>query len=238
MRVAGVVLATGSAAAALSPLSLIGGVPMLAWAVSALRAGGATDQLVVVVDPAGAAEAEIRQALDRSVPGHDALVVAGGPGRHAALHRALSIVESRIETVVLHDACRPLAAADLVTRVLAVVRAGAVAAVPAVEVTETVKELDPAGRVAATVPRESLRRLQTPQAVRRSVLAAAHAGCRIAYPATDDILALTPGGTAPAIVAGDDAAFPVIDLADLALAEAVIGGSRAGVRRREGRRDR
>ena len=228
------VLATGPAAA-LDPLSLIGGVPMLAWAVSALRAGGAADQLVVVVDPVGgAAPAGVRAALDRSVPGHGAQVVAGGPGRHAAVHRALSTVESRIETVVLHEVCRPLAAGELVARVLDAVRAGAAAAVPAVDVTETVKELDRAGRVAATVPRELLRRVQTPQAVRRSVLAAAHAGCR-GDPVGDDELALTPGGTAAVTVDGDHAAFPVASPADLALAEAVIGGSREGVRRPGGR---
>ncbi len=72
-----------------------------------------------------------------------------------------------VEIVVLHDPHRPLAPASLVTAVVAAVRAGADAAVPVVEVTETVKEVDADGRIVRTVPRDELVQLQYPRAVRR-----------------------------------------------------------------------
>jgi 2-C-methyl-D-erythritol 4-phosphate cytidylyltransferase len=98
---------------------------------------------------------------------------------------------------------------------------GAPAAVPAVEVTETVKQLDAAGRVESTVARESLLQLQAPRAVRRSLLDAAHAHCAPADLATDEI-ALVPPGTPLTTVTGDHDAFPIVRAADLALAGAVL----------------
>jgi 2-C-methyl-D-erythritol 4-phosphate cytidylyltransferase len=220
MRVAGVVFATHSAAGGPAALSPLGGRPMVVWGVSALAAAGTLDQVVVVV--AGGAADSIGRALDGLLPSHCVLVVGGAPTRHESLHHVLSILDSSIEMAVLHDACRPLAPPAVVSRVVSAVEGGAPAAVPVVEVTETVKELDEAGRVGRTVPRESLVRVQAPQAVRRSLLDAAHAGCGAADLTADDDGALVPAGFPVQTVPGDHAAFPVLHPADLALAEAVL----------------
>jgi 2-C-methyl-D-erythritol 4-phosphate cytidylyltransferase len=141
------------------------------------------------------------------------LVVLAGPG-HDGFHSALSQVEA-CRIVVLHDAHRPLAPPELVTRVVEAVRAGADAAVPVVEVTETVKEVGPTGRILRTVPRETLVQVQTPRAVRTSVLVAAHRACRPGDP-------LVPESARVVTVAGAADAFPVRDGHDLALAAAVL----------------
>jgi 2-C-methyl-D-erythritol 4-phosphate cytidylyltransferase len=192
---------------------------MLAWAVSALVDAGCVEQIVVVTD---AAAPLVRQVLDGYLPDQPAVVIGSGPSRHASLHRALSIIESQFEIVVLHEASRPLAPPDVVSRVVGAVLGGAPAAVPVVEVTETVKELDPEGRVVRTVPRESVARVQGPQAVRRSLLDAAHARCGPAELTTDEAGALVPPGTSPVTVQGDHDAFPVLHPADLTLAQAVL----------------
>ena len=163
--------------------------------------------------------------LDACVPGHGAVVLDGGASRHASLHRGLSGLDARVETVVVHDASRPLAPADLVVRVVRAVHDGADLAVPVLEVTETVKELDAAGRIVRTVPRESLVRVQTPQAVRRAVLAAAHLGCPADLRPDDDGLLAGPGARVVA-VDGDDDAFAVVRGPDLSLAEAVLARRR------------
>ena len=111
------------------------------------------------------------------------------------------------ELVVLHDPHRPLAPASLVAAVVAAVRAGADAAVPAVEVSETVKEVDPAGRIVRTLPRDELVQLQYPRAVR--------------------VAALRPDGSiAPGartvVVPGAADAFGVRDALELSLAAAVL----------------
>ena len=112
-----------------------------------------------------------------------------------------------VDLVVLHDARRPLAPAGLVVAVVAAVRAGADAAVPVVEVTETVKEVDPDGRIVRTVPRESLVQIQFPQAVRAAVL---------------DPVQLIAAGARVVTVPGSADAFRVRDQQDLELAAAVL----------------
>ena len=62
---------------------------------------------------------------------------------------------------------------SLVDAVVAAVRAGADAVVPGLPVTDTVKQVDTAGAVVATVDRSALRAVQTPQGFRRAVLDAA-----------------------------------------------------------------
>jgi 2-C-methyl-D-erythritol 4-phosphate cytidylyltransferase len=111
------------------------------------------------------------------------------------------------EVVVLHDPHRPLAPASLVSAVVTAVRAGADAAVPAVEVTETVKEVDAGGRIVRTVPRDELLQLQYPRAVRPSVLRA------------DGSVA---PGARTVTVPGAAEAFLVRDRRDLELAAAVL----------------
>jgi 2-C-methyl-D-erythritol 4-phosphate cytidylyltransferase len=146
----------------------------------------------------------------------DFVVVGRGSSAHACLHDALVRLDG-VEVVVLHDAGRPLAPASLVTRVVEAVLAGADAALPVVEVTETVKEVD-GGRIVRTVPRETLVQVQTPQAVRWPLLAAAHRSCRPGDP-------LVPRSTRTVTVPGEAHAFPVRTPADLALAAAVLATS-------------
>jgi 2-C-methyl-D-erythritol 4-phosphate cytidylyltransferase len=111
------------------------------------------------------------------------------------------------DIIVLHDPHRPLAPASLVRAVVAAVRAGADAAVPVVEVNETVKEVDAAGRIVRTVPREALVQLQHPRAVRASALG------------PDGSVA--PGARTVTVLGAADA-FPVRDALDLELAAAVL----------------
>lgn len=108
---------------------------------------------------------------------------------------------------MLHDPHRPLAPAFLVTAVVAAVRAGADAAVPVVEVTETVKEVDADGRIVRTVPRDQLVQLQYPRAVRPSALR------------PDGSVA--PGARTVTVPGAADA-FAVRDRLDLELAAAVL----------------
>jgi 2-C-methyl-D-erythritol 4-phosphate cytidylyltransferase len=112
-----------------------------------------------------------------------------------------------VEVVVLHDPHRPLAPASLVTAVVAAVRAGADAAVPAIGVTETVKEVDADGRIVRTLPRDELVQLQYPRAVRPSALR------------PDGSVA--PGARTVTVTGAADA-FPVRNRLDLELAAAVL----------------
>lgn len=77
------------------------------------------------------------------------------------------------DLVLIHDAARPFASAALIARAIEAGRRNA-AAIPALKVTDTVKEVDAQGRVVATRDRDALRTVQTPQAFAFDALLAAH----------------------------------------------------------------
>ena len=83
------------------------------------------------------------------------------------------------DVVIVHDAARALTPPEVTQRVVAAVRAGHEAVVPALPVTDTVKEVEarPAGEpepVVGTPRRDRLRAVQTPQGFSTPVLVAAH----------------------------------------------------------------
>ncbi len=179
---------------------------VLDWSVAAAR--DACDGVVVVV-PADRVADE---------PGS----VAGGPTRSASVRAGLAAVAADAEIVVVHDAARPLAGADLFHRTVAAVRDGADAAIPGVPVTDTVKQVED-GRVVATIDRSRLVAVQTPQAFRASVLRRAHA----AEPeATDDAALVEALGGRVVVVDGDPRNLKLTSPDDLLVARALLADPR------------
>ncbi|TDC11212.1 2-C-methyl-D-erythritol 4-phosphate cytidylyltransferase [Streptomyces sp. 8K308] len=222
-------------------LRQLGGTPMLVHAVRAMARARAV-ALVVVVAPPGEAEA-VRSLLDEHPPppGVDQLVVPGGETRQESVRRGLDALPDAIEIVLVHDAARPLVPVDTVDAVAAAVRAGAPAVVPALPVTDTVKQIaapsDPppanAGRypqggpepVVATPDRALLRAVQTPQGFDRATLVAAHLK-HAEGDATDDAGMVERMGVPVVLVPGHEEAFKVTRPLDLVLAEAVLARRR------------
>jgi 2-C-methyl-D-erythritol 4-phosphate cytidylyltransferase/2-C-methyl-D-erythritol 2,4-cyclodiphosphate synthase len=100
--------------------------------------------------------------------------VTGGATRQASVKAGLeALADYGPEIVLVHDAARPFASADLIARAAAAA-AESGAAIPALPVTDTVKSLDGNGRVERTLDRTTLRLIQTPQAVAVKPLLAAH----------------------------------------------------------------
>jgi 2-C-methyl-D-erythritol 4-phosphate cytidylyltransferase len=92
-------------------------------------------------------------------------------------------------------------------------------------VTDTVKQVDGADVVLATIDRSALRAVQTPQGFRREVLDAAYAGPESGS-ATDDAGHVERAGGVVVVVPGAEEAFKVTRPLDLVLAEAVLAGRR------------
>ena len=147
-----------------------------------------------------------------------AALVTGGASRAESVRAGLAVVPGTAEVVVVHDAARPLATADLFASVIAAVRAGADGAVPGLAVADTLKRVDDV-RVTATVDRVGLVAVQTPQAFAAGMLRAAHA---TRADATDDAtLVETIGGTV-VVVPGDPRNLKVTGPADLMIAAALL----------------
>jgi len=200
-------------AKALLPLS---GEPMLLHAVRTLAASRV--ELVVVAAPQGQVEAVQRLLGEHA--GAAVHVVEGGATRSDSVRRALAALPASVRVVLVHDAARPLAPVSLVDEVVAAVHAGADAVVPGLPVADTVKQVDTAGAVVATVDRSALRAVQTPQGFRRVVLDAAYADA--SADSTDDAGHVESAGGRVLVVPGSEEAFKVTRPLDLLLAEAVL----------------
>jgi 2-C-methyl-D-erythritol 4-phosphate cytidylyltransferase len=159
-----------------------------------------------------------------STPGsdsHDAdVVVAGGDTRTASVRAGLEVVPDNTDVIVVHDGARPLAPPALFRSVVDAVMAGAAAAVPALSLVDTLKRVDDDGAVIATVDRDRLVTVQTPQAFQADVLRRAH---EVGGDATDDAGLVEAQGATVRVVPGDQRNLKVTTPADLALARALVG---------------
>ena len=99
---------------------------------------------------------------------------SGGATRQASVHAGLeALAAEKPDIVLIHDAARPFVTAAVISRAIdAAGRTGA--AVPAIPVTDTIKQIGETGNVVATPERASLRIAQTPQAFRFDVILDAH----------------------------------------------------------------
>lgn len=177
----------------------LGGRRVVDWAVAASAA--VADGVVVVVPPGRTGEHHL---------GVDA-VVAGGSTRSASVRAGLAAVPAEADIVVIHDAARPHATAALFEAVVAAVRAGADAAVPALAVSDTVKRVSD-GVVVDTIDRTGLVAVQTPQAFAAAALRRAHAG---GAEATDDAALVEADGGRVAVVPGEAANVKITLRGDL-----------------------
>jgi 2-C-methyl-D-erythritol 4-phosphate cytidylyltransferase len=184
------------------------GRPVLAWSLAAARQ--ACDHVVLVLpaaDVAGAAG-----AWDAEI------VVAGGATRSASVRAGLAAVGSDAGVVVVHDAARPLAPPAVWQAVIAAVEGGADGAVPTVAVTDTVKQVQPDGRL-LTLERAALVAVQTPQAFDPAALRAAH---REGAVATDDAALIEARGGRVVTVPGAAANLKITEPSDLVMAAALL----------------
>lgn len=216
MTVAAVVTAAGSGSrlGADVPKALVpvGGRPLVAWAVEAvLQVAGA----VVVTAPASHLD-----AFRAAVPA--ATVVAGGRERQDSVAAGLAAVPDDARIVMIHDAARAFQPASVMTILVEAVRAGADGAVPVVPVVDTLVAAATDGTLGATVDRESLRAVQTPQVFTVEAARAAHARATSSgATATDDAQLAVAAGFRVVEVAGDERGFKVTRPLDLALASAI-----------------
>ncbi|TFV63870.1 UNVERIFIED_ORG: 2-C-methyl-D-erythritol 4-phosphate cytidylyltransferase [Bacillus sp. AZ43] len=193
---------------ALVPLA---GRPLVCWAVDGLRAGG-VDEVVVTV-PSSA-----REAFAAVLPA-DVRIADGGSSRTASVRAGLAVASPAADVVLVHDAARPLTPPDVVARVLGALAAGAPAVVPVLPVVDTTVVVDGEGLVTETVPRATLRRVQTPQGFARSALVAAYAALDEDADLTDDAAVVRAAGVPVATVTGDERSAKITVPHDLVVAE-------------------
>jgi 2-C-methyl-D-erythritol 4-phosphate cytidylyltransferase/2-C-methyl-D-erythritol 2,4-cyclodiphosphate synthase len=239
MRVVAIVAAGGRGArlgaGVPKQLLTIGGESILSRSVRLFAGHARIDEVVVVLPPELAADAP----PDLRVPGKPLTVVTGGARRQDSVRNGFDAVRGRADVVVVHDAARPFASADLVSRTIdAAVESGA--ALAALAASDTVK-LAAGGEggdghvyVDRTVPRERVFLAQTPQAFRADVLAAAIEAGRGDSVATDEAALAEAAGYPVRIVPGEATNLKITTMTDLKAAEAIADREREPASHRVG----
>lgn len=197
----------------------LAGASLLVHTVKRVVAAPSIGCVVVAAPPEHTEHA--RTLLTDLVPaGVHLAVVPGGATRQLSVAAALAAVPPEPQIVLVHDAARALAPAELVERVAAAVRGGHDAVIPVLPVNDTVKQVDESSHVVATVDRSVLRVVQTPQGFRRPVLEAAHRAA--VDPVTDDAALVEKIGVRVFCVPGAHSALKITNPADLTLAELLL----------------
>jgi 2-C-methyl-D-erythritol 4-phosphate cytidylyltransferase len=171
-----------------------------------VRTARSVASLVVVVVP---------ENYDGDGEGAD-VVATGGSTRAASVRAGLAHCGDA-DVVVVHDAARPLASPALFHLVVAAVQSGADAAIPGLKVTDTVKRFSKVGDVvvvAATLARDELVTVQTPQAFKTEVLVRAHES---EAEASDDAGLVEALGARVVVVEGEPYNFKITHLSDIDL---------------------
>lgn len=97
----------------------------------------------------------------------------GGASRQESVANALALLPPQCSHVLIHDAARPFVRPQLAQAIIESLASGAVAAVPALPVTDTIKEKLDSHRV-RTLDRSQLYAVQTPQGFARDIIDQAH----------------------------------------------------------------
>src|SRR3954451_6189927 len=211
MTVASLLVAAGSGerlgASRPKAFVVLAGRPMLEWSLEAIRTAGIEHVVVALPDGCEAPEGCIG--------------VRGGAARSGSVLLALARAGDA-ESVVVHDAARPLVTPELFGATLDALRE-ADAAVAAAPMTDTVKEAGPDHRVVATLDRSRLWAIQTPQAFRADALRAAlDVGDDVLAAATDDAWLVERAGGSVVVVPSTTANFKVTTPHDLRVAELLL----------------
>lgn len=149
-------------------------------------------------------------------------LVDGGAERFESVANALAKIKPEADFVAIHDAVRPCLIAEQITAVFAqAVKSGA--AILAVRVTDTLKQVNDQHQIKATMPRQGLWLAQTPQVFRRDWLVDAYAKRKqLGKDITDDAQLVETAGHAVHVVEGTASNIKITTKSDLPLADAIL----------------
>ena len=150
----------------------IGGKPVIARTLDGFAHWGGASEIVCVIHADD--EALFEKAIaSRHLPGPVSTVLGGATRQQSVLAGLQALKGKGMTHVMIHDAVRPFFDNTLLDRIAGALRQGALAVLPALPVTDTLKKAVD-GHVHGTVPREGLYAAQTPQSFALEDITAAH----------------------------------------------------------------
>ncbi|WP_338824378.1 2-C-methyl-D-erythritol 4-phosphate cytidylyltransferase [Neomoorella humiferrea] len=200
----------------------LGDKPVLAYSLAVVEASPLVDEVIIVTRGE-----DIRLCREIVAAGPFRKVkeiVAGGEERQDSVAAGLKAVAPPAEWVAVHDGARPFLSLALLARVVdAAGKTGA--AVAALPVKETIKRGNEEGIVTATLVREGLWSVQTPQVFRREWLVDAYSKAKEnGWTATDDASLVEKAGYPVRLVYGEEINIKITTPGDMILARAILAG--------------
>jgi 2-C-methyl-D-erythritol 4-phosphate cytidylyltransferase len=199
----------------------LGGEPLIIQSLRTLQASPMVDRIVLAVPLADVEFCENEIVLRHRFT-KVTKVVAGGVERQDSVRNALAQVPLDTEIVLIHDAVRPFVTLRMIAAVVAAARKEG-AAIIALPMQDTVKQVRMDGMIERTVDRTFLWLAQTPQAFRLDWIETAH---RKAYAegirATDDAFLVEWLGYSVAVVEGSGENIKVTRPEDMVIGEAIL----------------
>ncbi|MFN6935322.1 MAG: 2-C-methyl-D-erythritol 2,4-cyclodiphosphate synthase, partial [Tsuneonella sp.] len=169
--------------------------PVVRHSVEALLAAGANPVIVAIPENADEIASQILEGLPVQL-------VTGGETRQRSVALALDTLPN-VDRVLIHDAARPRLPAKVIERLVSAL-ADHPGAIPVLPVIDSLA-VDNDGVMAGSADRETLRRVQTPQAFRCEDIIKGHRKWNGALTAGDDAQVLRAAGGTVALVEGDEA---------------------------------
>ena len=195
------------------------GKPILHHTLRAFEASGQVDSVTLVVPENDFEDAKSKWKKDYGIVKN---IVAGGKERQDSVYNGFKAIDADTDVVLVHDGVRPFVTADMIQRAIeAALSYGA--AITAIPVSDTIKQLDREGFVTRTVDRSGLWRIQTPQAFQYAVLNEAfQKAVKDSYYGTDEGSLLEYVGKKVKIIEGSEMNIKITRKEDLILGEAIL----------------
>jgi 2-C-methyl-D-erythritol 4-phosphate cytidylyltransferase / 2-C-methyl-D-erythritol 2,4-cyclodiphosphate synthase len=178
---------------------LVDGQPMLRHSYVAFHAHPQIAKTFVVIAE-GQENVATEALIDLSYP----LIITGGASRQDSVRNGLETIAEQggADYVLIHDAARPFVSGRVIDDLIAALAkyAGAVPVLPVIDSVAYGSAV-----MGATVPRENLHRIQTPQAFHFAAILNAHQSWNAAEEASDDARMMMRYGGDVALVRGEEA---------------------------------
>jgi len=211
--------ATGKAPA--KQFTELQGVPVLIHTLRKFAAAPGVSEIVVAMRKSEADNFAPRLAQEKFAK--PVRIVEGGEHRQESVSNALKAISAADSDLVLvHDAVRPFVDRETIQSVIDAAAKGgaAIAAVPAVDTIKQVDRTADGAVVNATIPREHIVLVQTPQGFRFHVLKQAFdEAARDGFTGTDEASVVERMGHPVAVVMGSPRNIKITTPLDLELAE-------------------
>jgi 2-C-methyl-D-erythritol 4-phosphate cytidylyltransferase len=224
MKTAAVVVAAGAGrriGCVCKALLQVGGRPLLSYSLEVLQNSGLVDGICVVVQPE-LLDSFRKESLARWPFEKIFAWVAGGERRQDSVAAALGVVPEDASLIAVHDAARPFIAEEMLQRLVRAARVKG-AAIPGIEVVDTIKEVAGSGVVSRSLDRARLRAVQTPQVFAAELLRRAYRNAEEGgITATDDASLVELLGHEVAVVEGSRDNIKITVPEDLESAERIL----------------